>query len=145
MYQDKVYTICYSVLFLYWGIKQSVMRLLLFRLYKKEVLQKLVNSCISKGYVFQMEMIVRARQFGFSIGEVCTRVILHKSILPFHGHQSVYVKIQSEQKLTLASACHIWFCLNHRQLCHSGSYLLYIDKGLELKINYTSICRWTIQ
>ncbi|XP_048732453.1 dolichol-phosphate mannosyltransferase subunit 1 [Ostrea edulis] len=41
-----------------------------FRLYKKEVLQKLVNSCISKGYVFQMEMIVRARQFGYSIGEV---------------------------------------------------------------------------
>ena len=41
-----------------------------FRLYKKEVLEKLVNSCISKGYVFQMEMIVRARQFGFSVGEV---------------------------------------------------------------------------
>lgn len=41
-----------------------------FRLYKKEVLQKLVNSCISKGYVFQMEMIIRARQFGYTIGEV---------------------------------------------------------------------------
>ncbi|KAK3726767.1 hypothetical protein QZH41_010425 [Actinostola sp. cb2023] len=41
-----------------------------FRLYKKEVLQKLVDSCVSKGYVFQMEMIVRARQLGFSIGEV---------------------------------------------------------------------------
>ncbi|XP_022338989.2 dolichol-phosphate mannosyltransferase subunit 1-like [Crassostrea virginica] len=41
-----------------------------FRLYKKEVLEKLVNSCISKGYVFQMEMIIRARQFGFTIGEV---------------------------------------------------------------------------
>ncbi|XP_062567969.1 dolichol-phosphate mannosyltransferase subunit 1-like [Saccostrea cucullata] len=41
-----------------------------FRLYKKDVLQKLVNSCISKGYVFQMEMIIRARQFGFTIGEV---------------------------------------------------------------------------
>lgn len=40
------------------------------RLYKKEVLQKLVNSCISKGYVFQMEMIIRARQFGYTIGEV---------------------------------------------------------------------------
>lgn len=40
------------------------------RLYKKEVLQKLVNSCISRGYVFQMEMIIRARQFGYTIGEV---------------------------------------------------------------------------
>lgn len=41
-----------------------------FRLYKKEILEKLVNSCISKGYVFQMEMIVRARQFEMSVGEV---------------------------------------------------------------------------
>ncbi|KAG0021060.1 dolichol-P-mannose synthesis [Podila clonocystis] len=41
-----------------------------FRLYKKEVLAKLISSCISKGYVFQMEMMVRARQFNFTIGEV---------------------------------------------------------------------------
>ncbi|KAK3086650.1 hypothetical protein FSP39_021391 [Pinctada imbricata] len=41
-----------------------------FRLYKKDALEKLVNSCVSKGYVFQMEMIIRARQFGFSIDEV---------------------------------------------------------------------------
>ncbi|NXU37094.1 DPM1 mannosyltransferase, partial [Drymodes brunneopygia] len=41
-----------------------------FRLYRKEVLQKLMEKCVSKGYVFQMEMIVRARQLGFSIGEV---------------------------------------------------------------------------
>jgi len=41
-----------------------------FRIYKKEVLEKLVNSCVSKGYVFQMEMIVRARSFGLSVGEV---------------------------------------------------------------------------
>ncbi|KAF8933093.1 dolichol-P-mannose synthesis [Dissophora ornata] len=41
-----------------------------FRLYKKEVLTKLISSCISKGYVFQMEMMVRARQFNFTIGEV---------------------------------------------------------------------------
>ncbi|XP_020911013.1 dolichol-phosphate mannosyltransferase subunit 1 [Exaiptasia diaphana] len=41
-----------------------------FRLYKKDVLQKLVDSCVSKGYVFQMEMIVRGRQLGYSIGEV---------------------------------------------------------------------------
>ncbi|NXC98609.1 DPM1 mannosyltransferase, partial [Certhia familiaris] len=41
-----------------------------FRLYRKEVLQKLMEQCVSKGYVFQMEMIVRARQLGFTIGEV---------------------------------------------------------------------------
>lgn len=41
-----------------------------FRLYKKEVLSTLISSCISKGYVFQMEMMVRARQFNYTIGEV---------------------------------------------------------------------------
>ncbi|KAK0170866.1 hypothetical protein PV328_008661 [Microctonus aethiopoides] len=41
-----------------------------FRLYKKDVLQNLVQSCVSKGYVFQMEMMVRARQFKNTIGEV---------------------------------------------------------------------------
>ncbi|XP_014270883.1 dolichol-phosphate mannosyltransferase subunit 1 isoform X2 [Halyomorpha halys] len=41
-----------------------------FRLYKKDVLEKLISSCISKGYVFQMEMIIRARQFNYTIGEV---------------------------------------------------------------------------
>ncbi|XP_063064029.1 dolichol-phosphate mannosyltransferase subunit 1 [Engraulis encrasicolus] len=41
-----------------------------FRLYKKEVLENLIKHCVSKGYVFQMEMIVRARQLGYSIGEV---------------------------------------------------------------------------
>uniref|UniRef100_A0A2P2I1B5 Dolichol-phosphate mannosyltransferase subunit 1 n=1 Tax=Hirondellea gigas TaxID=1518452 RepID=A0A2P2I1B5_9CRUS len=41
-----------------------------FRLYRKEVLESLVASCVSKGYVFQMEMIIRARQYHFTIGEV---------------------------------------------------------------------------
>uniref|UniRef100_A0A8C5R171 Dolichol-phosphate mannosyltransferase subunit 1 n=1 Tax=Leptobrachium leishanense TaxID=445787 RepID=A0A8C5R171_9ANUR len=41
-----------------------------FRLYRKDVLQKLVDRCVSKGYVFQMEMIVRARQLNYTIGEV---------------------------------------------------------------------------
>ena len=41
-----------------------------FRLYRKEVLEKLIKACVSKGYVFQMEMIIRARQFGYNIGEV---------------------------------------------------------------------------
>lgn len=41
-----------------------------FRLYKKDVLEKLIANCVSKGYVFQMEMLVRTKQFGFTIGEV---------------------------------------------------------------------------
>jgi len=41
-----------------------------FRLYKKDVLLKLLEVNTSKGYVFQMEMMVRARQFHFSIAEV---------------------------------------------------------------------------
>lgn len=41
-----------------------------FRLYKKPVLEQLVKSCESKGYVFQMELIIRARQHGYTIGEV---------------------------------------------------------------------------
>ncbi|KAF7268884.1 dolichyl-phosphate mannosyltransferase subunit 1 [Rhynchophorus ferrugineus] len=41
-----------------------------FRLYKKDILETLIKSCVSKGYVFQMEMIVRARQRRYTIGEV---------------------------------------------------------------------------
>lgn len=41
-----------------------------FRLYKKDVLAKLISVCESKGYVFQMEMIVRARALNYTIGEV---------------------------------------------------------------------------
>lgn len=41
-----------------------------FRLYKKPALQNIIASTKSKGYVFQMEMMVRARSFGYTIGEV---------------------------------------------------------------------------
>ncbi|KAJ1956619.1 dolichol-P-mannose synthesis [Dispira parvispora] len=41
-----------------------------FRLYKKYVLARIIESTVSKGYVFQMEMMIRARQFNFSIAEV---------------------------------------------------------------------------
>lgn len=40
-----------------------------FRLYRTPVLRALIASCISKGYVFQMEMMVRARAQGWSIAE----------------------------------------------------------------------------
>jgi dolichol-phosphate mannosyltransferase len=41
-----------------------------FRLYKKPVLEKIIAMTQSKGYVFQMEMIVRARAMGYNIAEV---------------------------------------------------------------------------
>ncbi|VDP13616.1 unnamed protein product [Soboliphyme baturini] len=41
-----------------------------FRLYRKQVLERLIQSCLSKGYVFQMEMIFRARRMHYSIAEV---------------------------------------------------------------------------
>lgn len=41
-----------------------------FRLYKKDVLATIMPEVKSKGYVFQMEVIVVARAHGFTIGEV---------------------------------------------------------------------------
>lgn len=41
-----------------------------FRLYKKSVLKKLIAMTRSKGYAFQMEIIVLAEQLGYKIGEV---------------------------------------------------------------------------
>ncbi|OWM70583.1 hypothetical protein CDL15_Pgr014256 [Punica granatum] len=38
--------------------------------FRKLVLEDLINSCVSKGYVFQMEMIVRASRKGYRIEEV---------------------------------------------------------------------------
>ncbi|KAK7753705.1 dolichol-P-mannose synthesis [Diatrype stigma] len=41
-----------------------------FRLYKKAVLQKVIENTESKGYSFQMEMMVRAKAMGCSVAEV---------------------------------------------------------------------------
>lgn len=41
-----------------------------FRLYKTEVLQKLIQKVKGKTYVFQMEVIVRAKQLKYSVAEV---------------------------------------------------------------------------
>jgi dolichol-phosphate mannosyltransferase len=41
-----------------------------FRLYKKEVLVELMKSVKGRAYVFQMEIIIRAKQKGFSIQEM---------------------------------------------------------------------------
>ncbi|KAF2429178.1 nucleotide-diphospho-sugar transferase [Tothia fuscella] len=41
-----------------------------FRLYKRQVLEKVIKSTESKGYTFQMEMMVRAKAMGFTVAEV---------------------------------------------------------------------------
>ncbi|EDR08311.1 glycosyltransferase family 2 protein [Laccaria bicolor S238N-H82] len=41
-----------------------------FRLYRLPVLRHIITETVSKGYVFQMEMMVRARALGYSVGEV---------------------------------------------------------------------------
>ncbi|MCJ1231256.1 dolichol-P-mannose synthesis [Toensbergia leucococca] len=41
-----------------------------FRLYKKGVLERVIRETASKGYTFQMEMMVRAKAMGFSVAEV---------------------------------------------------------------------------
>jgi dolichol-phosphate mannosyltransferase len=41
-----------------------------FRLYKREVLDHLMNRVKAKGYAFQMEVIIRARESKFTIAEV---------------------------------------------------------------------------
>jgi len=41
-----------------------------FRLYKKDMLQEVITKVQSKGYVFQMELIVLAKSMGYSIAEV---------------------------------------------------------------------------
>lgn len=41
-----------------------------FRLYKKAVLKKVIESTESKGYTFQMEMMVRAKAMGYTVAEV---------------------------------------------------------------------------
>lgn len=41
-----------------------------FRLYRKPVLEDLMSKTISKGYAFQMEMMVQARESGYQIEEV---------------------------------------------------------------------------
>jgi dolichol-phosphate mannosyltransferase len=40
------------------------------RLYRLPVLRHIISLAQSKGYVFQMEMMVRARALGYTIGEV---------------------------------------------------------------------------
>jgi len=40
------------------------------RLYRLPVIRNIISRCTSKGYVFQMEIIIRARSLGYTVGEV---------------------------------------------------------------------------
>ncbi|KAF8525110.1 glycosyltransferase family 2 protein [Hysterangium stoloniferum] len=41
-----------------------------FRLYRVHVLKHIISVTVSRGYVFQMEMMVRAKAMGYTVGEV---------------------------------------------------------------------------
>jgi len=41
-----------------------------FRLYKKDVLAKVITKVQSKGYVFQMELMVLSKSMGYTVAEV---------------------------------------------------------------------------
>jgi len=41
-----------------------------FRLYRRSVFDSIMKKVVSTGYVFQMEIIVRAQRMGYSIGEI---------------------------------------------------------------------------
>jgi len=38
--------------------------------YRKEVLERIIKEVVSKGYAFQMEMVMRAKSYGYKIEEV---------------------------------------------------------------------------
>ena len=50
--------------------RQNNVCLICRRLYRLPVLRHIITETVSKGYVFQMEMMVRARALGYSVGEV---------------------------------------------------------------------------
>jgi len=41
-----------------------------FRLYKRKALEEIINNVISKGYAFQMEIIIRGQIYGYKVEEV---------------------------------------------------------------------------
>lgn len=74
-----------------------------FRLYRKSVLEKVIAGVNSKGYAFQMEIIVRARAQGYSVGEVCSSLL--------QSGDSGDRKLYSVDIMMLSSTCvpcHAW-------------------------------------
>ena len=72
-----------------------------------------MKCCVSKGYVFQMEMIIRARQFGYTIGEV----IFHYVNTPIIMHM---LQISMAVKMTIFSLKILIFSLFFAQNIDCG-------------------------
>lgn len=47
------------------------------------MLEDVISSCVSKGYVFQMEMIVRASRKGYNIEEVINVLSIYHIRQPY--------------------------------------------------------------
>ena len=43
---------------------------MLRRVYRKPVLERVIKEVVSKGYAFQMEIVMRAKSYGYKIEEV---------------------------------------------------------------------------
>lgn len=50
--------------------KPVALLMTLTRLYRVHVLKHIISVTLSKGYVFQMEMMVRAKAMGYTVGEI---------------------------------------------------------------------------
>ena len=92
------------------------------RMYRKEVLQDLVSRCISKGYVFQMEMIVRARESGYTVGEVWTACSLSLSLPPPSPLPLSPSHTHTTESLSLSPPS-----LRHTHYIHRSPYRLWIE------------------
>lgn len=53
----------------YWILK-------LYRVYRKPVLERVIKEVVSKGYAFQMEIVMRAKSYGYKIEEVSKVIII---------------------------------------------------------------------
>lgn len=88
-----------------------------FRLYRKSVLEKVIAGVNSKGYAFQMEIIVRARAQGYSVGEVCLYISssLHCSVPKGCSLESVVALLSSillhDVSYALFLTCRQGYCL----------------------------------
>nr|XP_026694635.1 probable dolichol-phosphate mannosyltransferase isoform X1 [Ciona intestinalis] len=85
-----------------------------FRLYRKDVLKQLVGLCVSKGYVFQMEMMVRARQLNLSIAEVGVKLCLEFMNSSHFLRRSILwrIKIGGKRNLSVSERASIFIRYN---------------------------------
>lgn len=56
------------------------------------MLEEVISSCVSKGYVFQMEIIVRASRKGYHIEEVWIMVFLRMKVYDLESILILVVK-----------------------------------------------------